>query len=243
MPGWTLHLEIGDRIADKLQYKGQDREDFLFGCILPDINNGYLNNVKEKLGHEVTHFAYDKKSSLNFYEEYKDKIKARVPIYMGYLVHLYTDGYFNYDFWSKIEDSPKYEELTHEQKTDLKHKDFWLFGSQFDHRLKISDLTRACKLANEIQPVDLDEDDLRNVLKLFDEGDALMSGVGDHYIFYTEEEMEHVAEDMIESFSRDYLTDDERKIHTELGSSNETHDPVYKKEYYTGEDSIKNDEA
>lgn len=214
MPGWTIHLEVGERINDVLKYRGQDKEDYSFGCILPDINNGFSANVKEVVGHEVTHWAYDQKSSLNFYEKYKDKIEARVPIYMGYLVHLYTDGFFNYDFFRKVKYSPKYKNLSRDEKEDLKHNDFWLFGTKFDRKLKVKDPERAAKIGNEIKVVDLDGEDVRNALSLFD-GDLMMALKGGKYKFYTEEWMQRLMEEMIESFERDYLEDEWRKWYQE----------------------------
>ena len=98
MPGWNIHLEAGERVAKKLKFTGVKRKEFLLGCILPDINNGYINRVKRRKHHEETHYAYNQKSSLNFYAENRDKINERDPIFLGYLFHLYTDGYFNYDF-------------------------------------------------------------------------------------------------------------------------------------------------
>ena len=98
MPGWNVHLEAGERLAKKLKFSGKKRKEFLLGCLLPDINNGYVNHVKTKKEHKETHYAYDQKSSLNFYAENKSEIDKKTPIYLGYLLHLYTDGFFNYDF-------------------------------------------------------------------------------------------------------------------------------------------------
>ena len=86
MPGWNIHLEVGERIAQKMNLSGKKKEEFLLGCILPDINNGYINKVKKKKEHRKTHWAFEEKSSLNFYAKYKEKIDNREPIYFGYLV-------------------------------------------------------------------------------------------------------------------------------------------------------------
>ena len=102
MPGWNIHLEAGERVASKLKFTKLSKKEFLLGCILPDINNGYINKVKKRKQHEETHYAYNQKSSLNFYAENRDKIRERDPIFLGYLFHLYTDGFFNYDFYRTI---------------------------------------------------------------------------------------------------------------------------------------------
>ena len=71
MPSWNIHLEAGERLADQLKFSGKKRKMFLLGCLLPDINNGYINRVKVEKSHAETHFARDHKSSLNFYAEYQ----------------------------------------------------------------------------------------------------------------------------------------------------------------------------
>ena len=84
MPSWNIHLEVGERLADKLKFAGKKRKEFLLGCLLPDINNGYINHVEIEKPHELTHFAYDEKSSLNFYAKYKREVDKREPIFLGY---------------------------------------------------------------------------------------------------------------------------------------------------------------
>ena len=122
MPSWNIHLEAGIRLADKLKLSGLKRKEFLFGCLLPDINNGYINQVKIKKHHGETHYAFDQKSSLNFYAENKAQVDAREPIFLGYLFHLYTDGYFNYDFYRTIKHSKLGENLSHDEKCEIKSK-------------------------------------------------------------------------------------------------------------------------
>ena len=42
MPNWKTHIEIGLRLNEELKYDKKNLNLFLFGSILPDINNGYL---------------------------------------------------------------------------------------------------------------------------------------------------------------------------------------------------------
>ena len=135
MPSWNIHLEAGDRVARKIKFSGQKRKEFLFGCLLPDINNGYINRVKTEKPHEATHYTYDKKSSLNFYANYKNEVDKLDPLCLGYLFHLYTDGFFNYDFYRTIKRSPLGEGLEREEKRKIKHHDFWLYDLNFKHNL------------------------------------------------------------------------------------------------------------
>ena len=135
MPGWNIHLEAGERVAKKLKFTKNKRKEFLLGCLLPDINNGYVNKVKVRKHHDETHYAYDQKSSLNFYAENRDKIRERDPIFLGYLFHLYTDGFFNYDFYRTIKRHKMGEGLNHDEKREIKHHYFFLYDTTYHHEL------------------------------------------------------------------------------------------------------------
>lgn len=208
MPSWNIHLEAGNRVADKLKLSGKKRKAFLFGCLLPDINNGYINRVEVEKPHESTHYAYDQKSSLNFYANYKDEIDRLDPICLGYLFHLYTDGYFNYDFYRTIKRSPLGEGLERNEKRKIKHHDFWLYDLNFSHHLDIKNKTEATALANsanKISVVKITSEDILNVEKILTKGDLSKNLGNSDYIFYTKERLDKLLDDMIESFSSDYL--------------------------------------
>lgn len=209
MPSWNIHLEAGERIARKLRFSKTKKQEFLFGCLLPDINNGYLNNPKITKPHRETHYAYDQKSSLNFYAENKDKIDKKVPIYLGYLFHLYTDGFLNYDFYRNIKRHPLGANKTDDEKADIKHHDFWLYDTNFHHELNIDEKTaekiakKACEIsAVQITPEDIAE--INEIMRRYDLNDDIKN---DEYIFYSKDTLDNVLEDMIESFENDYLRD------------------------------------
>ncbi|MBR2544263.1 hypothetical protein IKF04_03110 [Candidatus Saccharibacteria bacterium] len=207
MPGWNVHLEAGNRLADRLELSQEPRKEFLFGCLLPDVNNGYINKVKTRKHHYETHYAFDKKSSLNFYAANKAAVDAREPIFLGYLFHLYSDGYFNYDFYRTIKRSPKWSHLNPDEKQDIKHHDFWLYDSKFHHYLQIespAEMQHLAHLANTIDATDIepaDIADLERVLKY----ELNTSVVDEPYQFYTEERLEDLVGSTIQSFSHDYL--------------------------------------
>ena len=206
MPGWNIHLEVGKRIAERLKLSGEKEEEFLLGCVLPDINNGYVNKVRERKHHAETHWAFDEKSSLNFYAKYKDKVEAKEPIYLGYLVHLYTDGYFNYHFYHHVKRTQIGEGLTHEEKQNIKHNDFWLYCAKFkDMGLVISDKKVASLKANEIEKVNVDEKELSEIEEIINSGVLNEAVDGKKYIFYTERWLDELMDEMIESFISKYL--------------------------------------
>lgn len=101
MPAWTTHLVTANKVLEKIDI--EDKNSFIFGNILPDVNNGYfVTNVTNVLNHKKTHFTTeedikDNKFNFNniqrFIEEYKDDISN--PLLLGYLVHMLTDSYWN----------------------------------------------------------------------------------------------------------------------------------------------------
>lgn len=208
MPSWNIHLEAGERLARKLHFNKKEKREFLLGCILPDINNGYVNKPEVVKEHHETHYAYNQKSSLNFYAENREKVNARVPVYLGYLFHLYTDGFFNYDFYRTIKRHPLGDGKTHEEKREIKHHDFWLFDRNFHHHIGVDDEKTAKELAREaskIKTVQIFANDVMEVEKILKD-DVLNNHLdGEKFWFYSDERLEEVLEDMIESFTNDYL--------------------------------------
>lgn len=206
MPGWNIHLEVGERIAKHLKISGKQKDEFLLGCLLPDINNGYINKVKVQLAHAETHWAFDEKSSLNFYAKYKKEIDAREPIYLGYLVHLYTDGYFNYHFYHHIKRTAIGENLDHDAKQKIKHNDFWIYDAKYiDRNLNVRDKAEAVLKANKINRVNVDESELCDVEEIIASNMYSKLVKGKKYIFYTEKWLDELMDEMIESFAVKYL--------------------------------------
>lgn len=211
MPGWNIHLEAGNRLANKLKLSGNKRKRFLLGCLLPDINNGYVNNAKIIKKHEETHYAFDNKSSLNFYAENKSKIDQKDPLYLGCLFHLYTDGFFNYDFYRTVKHHPIGQGLTREQKRKIKHSDFWLYDTNFYHYLGIADKKEAqalAKLASEISAIEVTADDILDVERILKANTLKQDMLSKEYLFYDQARLDQLLSDMIDSFSHDYLGED-----------------------------------
>ena len=205
MPSWNIHLEVSERLADKMKLVGEDRREFLFASILPDINNGFVNNPVVVKEHGKTHYAFDQKSSLNFYAENKEKVDNKDPMYLGYIFHLFLDGFCNYDFFHRAKHDKRVEILTRDEKNEVKHHDFWLYDTKFHHELEVPDIDSYVKKANEIQVIDITSDDVREVLQILKD-DALNDFVeGDDYVFYEEEELNDLMMRAVEGFSEQYL--------------------------------------
>lgn len=207
MPGWNIHLEAGERIAKKLKLTKRSKKEFLLGCILPDINNGYVNKVRTRKHHHETHYAYDQKSSLNFYAENRDKILDRDPIFLGYLFHLYTDGFFNYDFYRTIKRHKLGKGKNHDEKREIKHHDFFLYDTNYHHELNIKpdELPTLAKRANEISIAEITPADIAAVEQVLIEDNLNDHLKGEKYLFYTKKRLDDLMEDMIDSFMNDYV--------------------------------------
>lgn len=106
MPTWGVHLSVATNLIKEIEkvkkVTQKEKNEFLFGNILPDVNNGYvIKNVSNIIPHKITHFEdkefkgtySDKPGYINFYEKYKEELNN--PVILGYYTHLMTDYYFN----------------------------------------------------------------------------------------------------------------------------------------------------
>ena len=209
MPSWNIHLEAGERLADKLKFSGKKRKMFLLGCLLPDINNGYVNKAKIVKPHEETHFAYGEKSSLNFYAEYKEEVDARDPICLGYLFHLYTDGFFNYEFYKAMDLAGRHDGLSTEERLKIKHHDFWIYDMNFQHCLGLNgdaELTHdLAEAASKISVVEVLPEEIAEVEGILVANELNDDLIGQEYTFFTEEKFDWLLDEMIKSFCEKYL--------------------------------------
>ena len=102
MPAWGIHLATTKKLLEKIDIK--DKNDFIFGNILPDILNGYLiKDVSNIVTHTDSHYDIYKGEKFSnykrFYEKYNDKLNNKVVF--GYLIHLMTDNLWNKKFYNK----------------------------------------------------------------------------------------------------------------------------------------------
>lgn len=206
MPSWSIHLEAGNRIADKLKFSPEKRKEFLVSCILPDINNGYVNNPHIHKEHCETHYVDGRDPIQNFYKENETEIENRDPIFLGYLFHLYTDCTFNQDFEKRIE-GHSISKKTETEQENIKHNDFWLYGTNFYHVLNITpdEAATFAKKACKIKPVEINADDIlevADIIRINKINDAIKDN---EYIVYTKEDFDQLLEIVCEDFAKKYL--------------------------------------
>ena len=104
MPNWGEHLLIANRILKKIKL---DENLFLFGNILPDVQDGFLvKGISNIQPHKINHYDFNSKNYKSnnkkeyevFYEMYSEKMDN--PIIIGYLAHLITDSLWNDIFYN-----------------------------------------------------------------------------------------------------------------------------------------------
>lgn len=216
MPRWGIHLEIANRIKDKINIGSNE---YLFGNILPDVQDGYLvKDISNILNHLDNHYndlinnTYDA-----FYEIHKEIINEDIVI--GYLVHLLTDFYFNKSFDKKYKwldnSNIELELLTGEKvimDRDLagikyKQHDFKVFEKELIKQKEIEtpvfekDLTYK---SNLITVININENDVKKVIKYFDD-EFYNVNIDNEYLIYEKEELEKLMKET-EEFILEYLT-------------------------------------
>ncbi len=210
MPSWNIHLESGEKLAQKLHFENKKKREFLVGCLLPDINNGYVNSPKYTYPHHDTHYAFDEKSSLNFYADYSKKIREKDPIFLGFLFHLFLDGYFNYDFYHKAKHSSLLQNLNEDQKRDIKHHDFWLYDTNFRHALDLrpEEIPEIVSIASQIKNVNVTPEDLIEVDHILKDNHLNDGIIGESYIFYTKASLDELLKNALDEFWYQYFEAD-----------------------------------
>ena len=214
MPSLKVHLETGKRIASKLNFSPQEELELLVGCILPDVNNGFINSPKTKYSHDYTHYSYngESASARNFYNSYTEKIKAREPIFLGYLLHLFVDVYFNQHFYQEFRKSPMSQGLNKDQQCSIKHHDFWIYDTNFTSPLDLTPeiIEAIVPVSNQIANVQIVPEDMVEINELLHNSDInkrIVGGPvdGEPYTFCDQAFMDRLLEGSIEEFTDQYL--------------------------------------
>lgn len=188
MPNWGEHLLIANKILKKVKI---NENLFLFGNILPDVQDGFLvKGISNIQPHKINHYDingenYDpnnKKEYEIFYEIYSKKIDN--PVIMGYLAHLITDSLWNDIFYNgkcvKENDKligfiNKNGELIKGDKSDLrknKQKDFGIFSSYIykKHNMKLPEFSLdIAQNANIIENININDNDVKKVVDYINE--------------------------------------------------------------------------
>lgn len=167
MPNWKIHIEVAKQLNKKLNYKNEEYQLFLFGNILPDINNGYIvKDISEIISHRKTHYADGTEESyLYFYEKYKNKIVGN-PLICGYFVHLFTDYYWNDDFMIRFQSKKPFCNFTRDDMRILKQSDFRAYNDYYqNNNLNIVDPKIILGNISGLDCISLTEQDIIKVIQ------------------------------------------------------------------------------
>ena len=188
MPNWKIHIEVGKRIGKKLKLDENNENLFLLGNIVTDINNGYIvKNISKIISHDYTHFKDGKLPTyIYFYEQYKNQMNENLII-LGYFIHLYTDYFWNNDFYTRC----NIKDLNHDELRKLKQDDFKKYNDKYiNNIIKINDISIAKQMIENIDRVSITEQDIKNVITYID----TQKEIGGEFKFYKTEELDDLLE-------------------------------------------------
>lgn len=191
MPSWKVHIEIAKRVNSKLNFKGKDLEEFMFGNILADINNGFIvEDVSVLYSHKYTHYEDNGGITyINFFNQYKKKIKE--PTILGYYIHLYTDYIWNNDYYTKVEKIVKMHNKTSEELKKIKHNDFKLYNCKYSiNDIHITSINNIVNKSRLISNISINNLDVEKTLEFLKKDNRLNYS----YKFYTEGELDELLE-------------------------------------------------
>lgn len=209
MPNWGEHLLIANKILKKVKI---DENLFLFGNILPDVQNGFLvKDISNIVSHKVSHYYLNEKYSLsnhkkeyeNFYKIYYKRVNN--PIIMGYLSHLITDSLWNDMFYNKKcikeDDNPvgfinRKGELIKGTKSELKEykqKEFKIFQTYIykNYKMKLPKFAlEVSKNANILENININDDDVKKVVEYINKTKIDSNNQNHEMQLFTIEELE-----------------------------------------------------
>lgn len=177
MPHWKTHIEIAKRCNEFLKFNKSDYTLFLFGNILPDINNGYIiSDIVTHIDRNYTHFKDNDshKIYLNFYNEYKNNIKN--PMILGYYCHLYADYSFNNFAYPILNNNESFKNYTKDELRRFKQDEFKRYNTNFsDNNITIYDCNEILEETKKINRVKIYKDDIIKVNKYLNNGENIQN--------------------------------------------------------------------
>lgn len=195
MPNWKTHLEVGKRLNKYLKYDEEELNMFLFGSILPDINNSHIvTDISEKIGHDVTHIRKQKNLSyIEFYNKYSEEIINNNPLFVGYLAHIYTDEIWNDHFYQKNE-IIQMKDKSHDELRIMKQKDFEIYNSKFvDNIIELDNITELLEQITKIAEVSITKEDIEKVIEFI----RNQKGITGELKLHTEDELAKLLDETI----------------------------------------------
>jgi len=202
MPNWKTHLEVAKRCNEFLKYNDNDYMLFLFGNILPDINNQYIvNNLSKKIDRNITHFKNSDSHKIynNFLNAYKTKINN--PLVFGYYCHLFTDYSFNNFSYTKLDNDDNLKDKNKDEIRKFKQNEFKKYNGNFkDNNLFITDIDLLVNETKNIPEIYIEKDDINKIINFLNikETDTNLS-------YFSKDELDTTLNNVINNIKNFYL--------------------------------------
>ena len=220
MPSWGIHLGIANTLSKKIE--NIDKNLFIFGNVVPDINNGYVvKDIRKIISHKITHYDGEKdfKGYRKFYIKYIYDIKN--PVVLGSLTHLMTDYYFNNITYSRkaIWENGKVaglklntgKEIKCDKETVRKMKvnDFKIFADYIYKSHELSNIKYDEKMLS-INPIveefDISKEDAEKTIEyvncyIENKKNIIDKCENKEYQIFTQNEMEEISENCVDFIS------------------------------------------
>lgn len=189
-------------VNEALRLSGKDLDMFMFGNLLPDVNMGWIIEPDVKLRQADTHFDAVGQDYFwaprRFYEEYEAEIKAKKPLFLGYLFHIWLDVSFMTDFVSKVPMSDMVSR--HYKVRESKWKDCGLFIKDYHFTLSDEYIYEICEASKSIAEIKISENDLKKVADNIN--NTCSEFAGEEYTVYKPSELKR----FYESVSADFIS-------------------------------------
>lgn len=216
MPSWGIHLGIANKLSQKIE--NIDKNLFMFGNVVPDINNGYVvEDISKIIPHKITHYDGEKdfKGYRKFFIKYIKNVKN--PVVLGSLTHLMTDYYFNNITYSKkaIWENGKVvgiklntgKEIKCDKETVRKMKvnDFKIFADYIYKNHKISNIKydeKMLSINSIVEEFDITKEDTEKTIEYMNnyienKKSIISKCENKEYQIFTPNELEEISENCV----------------------------------------------
>ena len=165
MADWNTHLFCANKVNEVLAFSGRDLDLFLYGNIMPDINMGWIITPEVKLEQRDTHFDTVGQGyfweAQRFLDKYRDEIKSKSPLHLGYMFHLWLDVSIMTDFVSRVSMAKLVSNIVETKK--LKWKDMRIFIKDYKFTLSLDNINEVLLQSSMIDEVKITKGDLIKV--------------------------------------------------------------------------------
>ncbi|MCQ2534808.1 MAG: hypothetical protein MJ172_09605 [Clostridia bacterium] len=204
MADWNTHLYCAQKVNETLKFEGLEKDMFLFGNLMPDVNAGWLISPKTKIDQPITHFEAIGQGYFwcphTFYSKYQAEIHKKNPLMLGYLFHLWLDVKIMTDFVSRV---PMSKMLSNGYEVrSYKWKDMSVFIDDKKQCLDASpeNLKKIAEATKLISEIDVVEEDL---VKVEDFLKKLLNEPSEYqYMIYTEQDFVDFYEKTCDDFTQ-----------------------------------------